>query len=168
MKRKLPLAEHLASRSVADGDCLVWQGTRNAKTYGRILVNGKIRGVHAVAYELAHGPVPKGMVVRHACDNPPCLKLEHLLVGTQRDNMLDRQYPARDRNESSENYPTREMFSFYCDIDIMEYLRDRRRRTGESIADQVRRVLRAWMEREQGIERQRIAESSPGTTRRAS
>lgn len=39
--------------------------------------------------ELDKLPVPKGLEVRHSCDNPPCVNPAHLSVGTRSDNMLD-------------------------------------------------------------------------------
>ena len=44
---------------------------------------------HRAAWELANGPVPNGMSVLHRCDNPPCVRPEHLFVGTQKDNVRD-------------------------------------------------------------------------------
>lgn len=44
---------------------------------------------HKFSYELAHGLVPAGKVVRHRCDNPKCVRPDHLLVGTQADNLAD-------------------------------------------------------------------------------
>jgi hypothetical protein len=78
--------------------CYEWMGSRNANNYGLVRVDGKQRFAHRVAWEIANGPIPKGMVVRHACDNPPCVKTVadskhpsgHLLVGTTGDNNRDR------------------------------------------------------------------------------
>lgn len=47
------------------------------------------RQVHKVVWEVHFGPVPKGLVVRHSCDNPPCCNPDHLLIGTQQDNVND-------------------------------------------------------------------------------
>ena len=46
--------------------------------------------VHRVAWE-AHNaePIPDGMVVMHTCDNPGCFNPEHLVLGTQQDNIDD-------------------------------------------------------------------------------
>ena len=35
------------------------------------------------------GEIPKGMVIRHKCDNPNCCNIEHLEIGTQKDNIED-------------------------------------------------------------------------------
>jgi DNA-binding transcriptional regulator YiaG len=40
-------------------------------------------------WELKNGPVPKGMILRHKCDNNHCINIEHAELGTQRDNVLD-------------------------------------------------------------------------------
>ena len=45
--------------------------------------------VHRVVWKMAHGVIPKGMYVCHSCDNPPCIRLEHLFLGTPGDNTAD-------------------------------------------------------------------------------
>lgn len=70
--------------------------------YGRICEKGGSVAAHRVAYEEHKGPIPEGLVVRHSCDNPPCVNPDHLLVGTNKDNtrdMFDRGRARRHRGE---------------------------------------------------------------------
>ena len=69
--------------------CIEWQGAKSSAGYGQKRLNGKTVYVHRLAYQEAHGEIPKGLVVRHTCDNPACYNVEHLLVGTQKQNMQD-------------------------------------------------------------------------------
>lgn len=69
--------------------CIEWQGARTSLGYGQRKVKGKTVYVHRLAYQEVHGEIPKGLVIRHTCDNPSCYNVEHLIVGTQRQNMQD-------------------------------------------------------------------------------
>ena len=52
--------------------CALWRGRRIPSGYGTLTgPDGSKRYSHVTAYELTHGPVPKGMVVRHRCPNGP-------------------------------------------------------------------------------------------------
>lgn len=73
--------------------CWEWTGATSDAGYG-VLGKGRrgtglIRASH-VSWTIHHNlPVPKGMIVRHTCDNPPCCNPEHLLVGTYKQNHED-------------------------------------------------------------------------------
>jgi hypothetical protein len=63
--------------------------------YGRRVLGGRLLFAHRVAYEEIHGPIPSGMVVRHQCDTPWCVNPNHLITGTQQDNIRDRHERGR-------------------------------------------------------------------------
>lgn len=70
-------------------DCQEWDGYRSAAGYGRVQVDHKEWLAHRLVWTQANGPIPEGLVVRHRCDNPPCVNLEHLELGTQKENGQD-------------------------------------------------------------------------------
>lgn len=74
-------------RSNADG-CWRWTGAGSGR-YGVIMVHGKAKRPHRLAWELTHGPIPPGVFVCHHCDVPTCCRPEHLFLGTAFDNMKD-------------------------------------------------------------------------------
>ncbi len=72
-------------------ECWPWLGGHdNGDGYGRAFDGERTRQAHDVAWELANRrKLPKGKVVRHSCDNPPCCNPQHLLKGTPLDNVRD-------------------------------------------------------------------------------
>ena len=57
--------------------------------YVRIRYNGKHDRLFRVLYTIKYGEIPKGMVLRHLCNNAWCVNVEHLKVGTQKENVQD-------------------------------------------------------------------------------
>lgn len=76
-----------------DGGCWLWNGNRNQAGYGQLRVgrtgNGPVISVHRWAYEKWKGPIGKGLMVLHKCDNPRCSNPEHLYAGTGKQNAAD-------------------------------------------------------------------------------
>ena len=84
------IAERIAHHSSPEGDCVVWTAYRDKDGYGQMQINeNPVRVIRAVV-ELRDGPIPEGLVVRHKCDYPPCIKPEHLELGTHAENSRDK------------------------------------------------------------------------------
>lgn len=75
--------------SAEPNGCSEWQGMRDPNGYGRIGIGQHPVLVHRLSWELAYGPIPEETCVLHRCDNPPCVRPDHLFLGSRADNMRD-------------------------------------------------------------------------------
>ncbi len=96
-----PFWERFWARVALDSSgCWLWGGLRDVDGYGRL---GRGAGcgtrarAHRLAYEAAHGPILPGFCVLHRCDTPACVNPAHLFLGTQLDNVADRDAKGRTR-----------------------------------------------------------------------
>lgn len=86
-----------------DGECWEWRGGISKDGYGVIHRAGKRRLAHRFTYEQLVGDIPRGKLLRHSCDNPPCCNPEHLTPGTNADNSRD--MIERDRSPRGSRHP---------------------------------------------------------------
>lgn len=57
--------------------------------YTRIKYKGKPERLFRVIYQMKYGDIPQNQLIRHKCDNPSCCNIEHLEIGTKKDNYDD-------------------------------------------------------------------------------
>lgn len=82
-------------------DCIEWDKARGWTGYGHRYFQGKVRRAHRVAYIEHHGLALEdieGLVVMHTCDNPPCVNVDHLRLGTVANNNEDTVAKGRQRH----------------------------------------------------------------------
>lgn len=86
----------------ADG-CMEWTGAVMSSGYGSMWIGDKKELAHRVAMFLITGEwPPSGLYVCHRCDNPLCVRPDHLFIGTPLDNNIDKIRKGRYRNGTSD------------------------------------------------------------------
>lgn len=73
----------------SENACWAWLSATNYKGYGQFRANGTTVQAHRFAWSLINGEIPSGMLICHHCDNPPCVRPDHLFLGTPHDNNVD-------------------------------------------------------------------------------
>lgn len=70
--------------------CWLWTGGKSAEGYGAVCIGGrKSLLAHRFSWELVNSKIPKGKLICHKCDNPPCVNPKHLFLGDYSTNRLD-------------------------------------------------------------------------------
>jgi hypothetical protein len=100
VRHRVPLADRFWPKVICDlkTGCWLWTATRNEKGYGLIGSGGRGNTMlaHRAAWLIHHGKLPDDDAL-HTCDNPPCVRPDHLYDGTDAHNQRD--VSERGRNQ---------------------------------------------------------------------
>lgn len=72
--------------------CWLWTAAKDRAGYGQFRAGGRGRTMaraHRVSWSIHYGDIPAGMNCLHKCDNPSCVRPDHLFLGTLSDNNHD-------------------------------------------------------------------------------
>lgn len=85
----------------SDDDCWEWKSYKGSGGYGHFYLNNKQHPAHRISWFLENGPIPKAdekgnrICACHKCDNTSCVNPNHLFLGTDLDNIKDRDRKGR-------------------------------------------------------------------------
>lgn len=92
------------SRVDKSGSCWLWTGAKTKSGYGQFRLHGRLWIATRLSYALTFGDIPEGLVICHRCDNPQCVRPEHLFAGTYAENMQDMHQKERNRQPKGEEH----------------------------------------------------------------
>lgn len=105
--------------------CWIWTASKRGKGgYGGFGLSGKVIGAHRASYQIYVGPIPDGLDVCHKCDNRACVNPDHLFLGTNHENVIDRH--SKGRSKLPNNKGTSNGMAKLTSDDVMRIRADKR------------------------------------------
>lgn len=90
------LARFWSKVQKSDG-CWLWTAAKDKKGYGIFQLQGKAHKAHRIAYEITYNKPLGNLLGCHTCDNPSCVRPDHIVPGTSDYNAKDRNAKGRTR-----------------------------------------------------------------------
>lgn len=104
-------------RNITADDCHLWTGGSDAAGYGAMMIDGRRWLLHRLMWIFHNGRIPNNMIIRHkVCGNRRCFNIEHLAIGTQKENIADTMRQGRHVLILGERHPN----SKFTDAQIVE------------------------------------------------
>jgi hypothetical protein len=93
----IPMEQRFWAKVDTTGGCWEWTGVTNGAGYGKIALPGRsiMMLAHRYSAMLHYGMFDTRLLVLHHCDNPSCVRPEHLYLGDSKQNMQDKMQRSR-------------------------------------------------------------------------
>ncbi len=93
----------------SDG-CWLWVSYIGEHGYGVLKYDGKVDLAHRVSWNISNPQRQCGdLCVLHRCDNPPCVRPDHLFLGTKQDNSDDMVMKGRSYDKRGQLNPNNKL-----------------------------------------------------------
>lgn len=99
--------------------CWEWTGKLDRDGYGcfsAYILGRRCNKAHRFSYQLHDGEIPTGLCVCHRCDNPKCVRHDHLFLGTHSENRYDCVRKGRSRGNPNGAPPRPGMQNAKCKL----------------------------------------------------
>lgn len=106
---KNPADRFWESVSKTDG-CWIWTGLLSTQGYGIFSIKSKHIIAPRYSWALHFGPILDDSHVLHRCDNPACVRPDHLFLGTHQENMQD--MVSKGRHHHGEKHRSHKLSEF--------------------------------------------------------
>jgi hypothetical protein len=87
--------ERFWSKVQKGNGCWELTASKNWAGYGKFWDGKHLTSGHRHSWIIAYGTIPDGMWVLHRCDNPGCVRPDHLFLGVAFDNIHDMMQKGR-------------------------------------------------------------------------
>lgn len=94
----------------SDG-CWIWTAGKTDDGYGTFWTGNTHSKSHRISWALTNGAIPEGLQICHHCDNPSCVRPDHLFTGTNLDNQLDSIKKGRHGQKKKSHCPSGHLYS---------------------------------------------------------
>jgi hypothetical protein len=75
--------------------CWMWSGLKSKEGYGRFYFERRRFFAHRISWFWHFGAIPDEVLICHTCDQPSCVRPDHLWVGNDTANIADRHRKGR-------------------------------------------------------------------------
>ena len=96
-RKRLKPSEIFSNYTIDASGCWLWNGSLASQGYGTVSIDGKQTRTHRAFYEHFVKTIPNRLCVCHKCDMRPCVNPNHLFLGTNQDNVDDRERKGRNK-----------------------------------------------------------------------